>query len=222
MPRLSEIRSSILDQITGHLPTDDTRFDLEFIENLVREKRSLLIHDRAKTGLGVESAYYQDLSCLTITQEKLLCGGEDAGGVHACITVPSIERFRGAIAYLGRTSGDRPFGELGLSAFLRNAPDRFCRHTPVFTVLPGKIYLKNVDPGMETVRMIAVLEDPRADTCILDFEEAPYPVPAHALHQLELLCLKQMMSTLPIRPDRVNDGQDGQTLAGQLNTKNLD
>lgn len=221
MPTLNQIRNSIREQVTGYMATDDTRLEDGFIDNIVRTKRSLIIRDRAKNGLGVESAFYQDLPCIEVTHGSAMCEGVQLDPDESMAIIPAVEAFRGSIAYFGSVSGKHPYGEMGLSAYLNATGGRFCVSNPVYTKGVGVIRIKFMDKQVERVRLLAVLEDPAANSCLLDFEDSPYPVPLNIVHQLETLCLKQIMSTLPITPDTANNGTDDQGQSSRLNPNQL-
>lgn len=221
MPTLSELRSSIKEQMLGYMPTDDSRLEEPFLDHLIRSKRSLIIRERAKFGLGVDQAFYQDLTCLKVERAPIKCDGITTKTEYPRIPVPAVEQFRGSIAYLGKLNFKEPFAQLSLSAFLRSTTSRMCVTHPAYTLLDGYAYLSGLDLDTEIIRMVAVLENPAENKCILNFEDQDYPVPMDASHQLELLCLKQLMSTLPIRPDTSNNAQDDSAPAAPLKPNNL-
>ena len=221
MPSLRELRASIRNQAAGHIVTDDTRLRNRFIDKLIRDKRSALIMSEAKRGLGVDPHYYQTISCLNIEDDELVCDGENTGVIVKSVKTPPVESFRGSIAHFGSIDHSFQFEYRALSAFINYTNGRFCSDRPVYTITAGKSYLKNIPAGMCVVKLIAVLENPQDDTCIKDFERTDYPIPNSRVHTLELMCLKQLMSTAGIVPDEMNNAADDSTLAG-AQPKNLD
>jgi hypothetical protein len=222
MPALEEIRASLRRQLTGHKLTDDTRLEEPFIDYIIRSKRSVLIRDQAKPGLGVSAAYYQDMSCLKVETAKIVCDGRESGIEYQVVEVPQTESIRGAVAYLGLVNGTEPFQELGLSSFLMATGGRMCRTRPSFTMLDGKAYLKFIPDNLKVLRMIAILENPAENRCILDFDKTDYPIPNDKIHQLEVLCLKQLLSTNPIQGDTINDGSDFPANTERATAKNIE
>lgn len=208
MSTLAELRSSIRNQLVGQVPTDDTRLRNRFIDYKIREIRSLLINQQARRGLGVDQGYYQTLSCLTIDKDRLICSGYDSGVVQPYIQIPVPEDFRGAIAFLGTVDHSMSFEYKPLSAFLMAVPDRFCVQQAMYTVIGDRAYLKFPPAGLELLTMTAVLQDPAKNKCITDFERTPYPLPQHMVHSLEVICIKQLLATLPIAADTENDATD--------------
>lgn len=208
MPTLENLIISIRDQAIGQIGTDDTKVQESFVEKLIRDKRSLLINSQAKNGLGVDQAYYQVVDCLEIICGTVNCPGIPRGYKYHYVETKKIESFKGSIAYLGLIDGVHPFSQIPLSAFLNHVPVRFGKEYPVFTVIDGKALLKSPPSGVAYLRGIMVLENPVEGVCEEDAYRAEYPVPNSIVHQLELLCLKQLFSTLPIQPDTTNDAVD--------------
>ena len=208
MPTLEEIVFSIRDQAIGQIGTDDTKLQEAFLEKLVRDKRSLIINDQAKRGLGVDQSYYQVIDCLEVLCGEVECPGIPRGFKYYYVDIKEVESFAGSISYLGTIDGQNPFVRVSVSAFLTNLPSRFGKNYPVFTVVSGKALLKSPPSAVAFLRGIMVLENPTEGVCEEDAYRAQYPVPNSVMHQLELLCLKQLFSTLPIQPDTTNDATD--------------
>lgn len=219
MPSLREIRASIRNQLVGQVPKDDVRFRNAFIDKVVRDKRSLLIREAAKAGLGVDPRYYQDLACLEVKDDRLICEGEPVGVDIPSAEIPATEGFHGSISYLGTSDLKTPFHYRSISSFLFALPNRRCRTEPIYTVLNGKVWFRFLDPALAMVRMVAVLEDPKENKCVLDFEKQDYPVPNSIVHTLEVLCLKQLLSTANIPQDQRNDAKDGTVPERQVDAR---
>lgn len=205
--KLEEIRASIRDQVAGYVPNDDTRLRNEFIDKVIRDKRALMCRQQDTARFGNDPRYYQDMSCLEVSKEKIHCSGEFSGHSFWSVAVPQTIDVSGAIQYLGTIDLKTPFQYKGITAFLNNTGGRFCIKEPIYTFTTERAYLQNC-PDVELLRMIAILEDPRQNTCILDFEQDDYPFPSSHQHQLEVLCIKQILSTLQIPADQKNDAID--------------
>lgn len=218
MATLAQIRSSILDQLTGFIPTDDSRLEEAFLENVIRTKRALLVREHEKPGMGVPQEYYQDLSCLEVIRSMEVCDGEDTGIERVTVKIPWLVGGRSAIAYFGKldtiTGG---FMGVNLPTFVSGYSGRFCQDKIMYTHVGDELWVKGLPEEVDRVRLIAILEDPAYLKCFPDFEQMEYPMPSSMVHTLETLCLKQLMSTLPITPDISNDGKDGTAVTRRLN-----
>lgn len=218
MPTLAELRDSIISQVTGQIPSDDGRLEYGFIDKLIADKRAVLIADQAYTGLGINRAYFQEMDCLRISDHEVQCEGESAGVTRRYVDLPLVLSVPGSIRYLGTVDGLTSFQQRAYESFLRDVPSRFCEPVPTFSVIGKRAYV-NREPQVEFVRMVAVLADPASNSCVLDFEETPYPIPADRVHTLELLVLKQLLSTLPIVPDNKNNAADDTGQSGRAQIK---
>lgn len=217
MPTLQELRSSIRNQCIGQVGTDDTRLRARFIDKLIRDKRSVLIKRSGDRGLGVDQAYYQELRCLKIQEDEIVCEGYRSGVRHKYVEVPALESFPGSVAYLGTVDGKTQFMGRGLTAFLNAIPGRFCHKKPVYSVIGDRAYLKFIPHDLKVLRLFAVLEDPSKNTCITDFEVTMYPIPNNQVHTLEVMAIKQLLATIPIEPDTTNDAADRAIPQGRAN-----
>lgn len=221
MPTLIELRSSIRNQIIGQVGTDDTRYRSLFIDHEIRAVRSILINQQGRSGLGVDPAYYQELTCLTIEEGSVVCEGYDSGESLLYVTMPAVEGLRGAIAYLGTIDGRTAFQRRSISSFMSKATPRFCKPFPNYAIIGDRAYVRDVPSGLEFLRMVAVLEDPAKNKCVTDFERQPYPIPQNRVHELEVICIKQLLATLPIQPDSLNDAADSSQQQGRPNAEQL-
>lgn len=211
MPTLNEIVSSIRDQVTGRVPVDDTRLRNRFLFKLVADKRALLIRQEGERGLGISTNWTQTIDCLKVQQGTLSCEGRNTLFQQQYLDAPDLIQDHNSILYLGTLDGLTPFRYTGLSGFLHAMPGRFGKTTPVYTVNEGKILLKFNPCGLTYLRLVAALADPsdpdKAACALIKLDEH-YPVPPAFVHQLELLVIKQLLSTQPIPADTVNNAMD--------------
>lgn len=222
MPSLAEIRFSIRNQLVGLVANDDSRLRYAFIDKIIRDKRSKLIQSAANRGLGVDSMYYQQIDCLEIKCDEVKCAGVSLGVKYDHVTIPVVESFRGSIAWLGTLDGKVQFGELSLSGFLNIQKNRFGKGKPCFTVIGTTALIKYAPSGLSRLQMHAVLEDPLRDLCKITNVDSPYPVPNSAVHDIEVMCLKQLMSTLSIPADMTNDAEDSGAVQVRTNPNQID
>lgn len=205
MATLQQIRTSILEQAEGHYPTDDSRYRFEFIENLIRSKRSYLLEREANRSLGVDLAWYTNIDCLEVKCGRVSCPGFSAEKSYSYVDMPNVESNRWAIAFLGTPAGD-VYAESPIVNFLFGRDSK-----PEF---PGNPYVLQKGRAIfryqltaSFLRLVAILSDPSNIAefpCIEDFETTAYPIPTSLVHELELLCLKQLLSTR-VQPDDTND-----------------
>ena len=221
MPTLAEIRFSIRDQLVGQIGNDDGRLRYQFIDKVIRDKRSLLVNSYGKRGMGVDQQFYSMLDCLTLQCGAVECVGVPSGIRHHYITVPEVEAITGSIAYLGNITGSVPFEERAFVSFMQAVPGRFGKTQPIFTVVGRTALVKYQPAGLEFIRLNAILTDPIAGSCRVTAKEEPYPIPNDKLHELELLVIKQLLATQPIQPDRLNDAADGTLPAKPVDTAAL-
>jgi hypothetical protein len=213
MPLLSELRSSIIRQAKGQIPTDDEALRNRFVDHLIRQKRLVLAGSQAARGTGIDQAYYQQINCLEIKCSEVECKGPTrsfkSGKSYDYIDLPEIASFRDAIAYLGSVDGSCGFQQVNQSAFHTN--QRFGLELPQYTLIGKRAFIKH-KPAGRYFSLNAVLWDPAHGLCGQDKINFSYPVDTHDVHELELLCLKQILSTLQIPGDRVNDATNQQPL----------
>lgn len=216
MPTIAQLRNSIRNQVVGQVPTDDTRLRDRFIDYLIRTIRSQMASEDSSRGTGIDQAFYQTIDCLEVKCGTVKCAGrtmEDTSYVE----IPVITSGRDGIAFLGSIDGSG-FSRRSLTAFVYGPlANRGGVKTPFFTVMVDRILLKNVPGSMKLLRMHAVLEDPMAKSCLPLTQNDAYPIPDNRVHQLELMCIKQLLATLPITADQVNDAQDDAVVPGRPN-----
>lgn len=204
MATLAEIRSSILDQISGHLHTDDTLLTEEMIDYQIRKVRAMLFVDDLK-NTSVEAGYLSRLSCIPVETSTDDCGCSDCPSqISAC--VPSLIGGN-SILYVGTPDFSKAFMFQPPQAFLSWKRSRWGVAGTMFTYYAGKLWFKDIDQLMERIGLVAVLQDPLENTCVVNVEEEPYPVPESKIHKLELLVIKQLLST-GVQPDLINNGND--------------
>ena len=208
MATLEQIRFSIIEQARGNIVTDDTRLRYGFIDHLVREKRALLLEQQRKRGMGVQLGFYQTINCLSIACGQVECAGYKSGVDQLYIDLPA--GVQQPIAFLGSVDGSTSFQYEPFMTFSMNPPGLFGRSKPRFTILENKALLRNVPTGITLLQLVAVLYDPLEKSCATLTARDEYPVPIGLLHQLELLCLRQLLSTSPIQPDVTSNASDDQ------------
>jgi hypothetical protein len=80
---------------------------------------------------------------------------------------------------------------------------------PYYTIVGTEFKVGNIPTtGLKYVCLIGILSNPLDGKCYTATENDPYPVPNHIVHELELIAIKQLMSTLNVPPDVKNNSQE--------------
>lgn len=218
MATLAEIRFDILGKSKGQLLSDDERLEDEYIDKLIRDKRNFMIKDQLKRGLGLHPGYFQDLSCLTIECDTIVCDGVPAGVRYHYVDLPT--GVVGRVNYLGAQDGMQQFRETSLSGFVHALPGRFGVSFPLYTILDNRALIKYAPSNMTRLRMIAALDDPmqKFSDCLLARHDEPYPVPVGEVSRLQNLVLQDLLPTRNVQPDTSNNASD-ETTPADINAK---
>lgn len=208
MATLAEIRYSIRNQLEGQVVTDDHRLRIRFIDKQIRSIRSLLLAEELNRGLGIDQAFLQVIDCLQVKCDKVTCNGNTLPFKTHFVDVPPITSHGSNPIYLGLIDGTLPFERVSYSAFLQWTGGSFSFKRPAYALIDGMALLKFFPIGTKWIRLVAALDDPMNGGCVTLKENDPYPLPERLVHQLELLVIKQLLSTLPIPGDLVNDAVD--------------
>lgn len=207
---LVKIVSTIRNQMLAHAPTDDSRLEPELIEDMVLDVRSSLIREFFRGTQYLEDSFYQIYDGIEIRSQKIeLAAGvrEEFPELYCEIPVIQAEVGYKNIRYFGTTDGRHNFTRVSMTGFISSDGRLFTSEDPIYTVNGTRIQLKNLpNLGMKYGRLIAVFYDPRK---VPNFDrEIDFPAPDSMIHKIELVCIKQLASTLGLSPDIVNDAQD--------------
>ena len=211
MPTLKQLRSSIRGQITGQVPSDETRFRDGFIDYQIRSVRSELIKDYARRGVGVPHAFYQRLCCLEVLCDTITCGTVPLPFKAHYLSVPSLENVPHNPSYIGTPDGSRQFSRVPFTSLHQYKGGSF-GNGGAYALVEDMAILKLPSDMLETKKLClyGILEDPYKNMCIVDKENEEYPIPSNLVHKLEIMVLKQVLATLPIPPDTDNTSRDDQ------------
>lgn len=217
---LAEIRHSIIDQVSGRFPSDDSRLRFAFIEKLMADKRAVLLAEAMKGRISLEDDWYTVVDCLEVKCGPVSCKGYSSSRTEHYVTMPSVFGGRYGIRFFGTPAG-HAFEEFPLFSFLAGNTRILGKSQPVYTVIDDKAIIRNLPYGLKMIRVIAILKEPHKDdesiSCLPAREDEEYPMPMQLVHKLELLVIKQLLSTLPIPPDIANDGADKNQVPGRPN-----
>jgi hypothetical protein len=206
---LAEIGFSIRNQVKGYFSSDDERIDIELIYKMVKQTRSTMAKNRYKEVGSVDELMYQEICCLKVNCKEIVCNGIPSGEQEYYVDLPILEDIYGNIKYFG--SGDKKYSftekTFRGSLYAKNSP--YTHSLPYFTRIQNRAILGNMPtPDMEFVCIIALLADPLNGGCYLLDESNDFPLSSNMIHELELICIKQLLSTLQIAPDNKNDANN--------------
>lgn len=176
-----------------------------------------MVRSDSERGTGIDQAYYQQLDCIEVKCGTVTCPGIGQVDSLQYADISVVEAGRDGIAFLGSLDAEVKFERRSLTAFIHAIDPRFGSRKPLYTVIGDRLAFKFVPAGLVRLTLHAVLEDPMANTCMPLAENSPYPMPNNRVHELEVLCLKQLISTLPIQADSINDAQDNAVVPGKPN-----
>jgi len=160
--------------------------------------------------------FYQRICCLEVLCDELVCGQYKVPINTRYLKIPQLENVPFNPMYLGPADGRTPFTRIPFTQFPFYTGGSFSRRAGAFSIVDDKAFLKYpVGINAASMCIYAILEDPMENTCVVLGEDDPYPLPQNMVHKLELIALKQILSTLPIRADQVNDARDGQLDSAQ-------
>jgi hypothetical protein len=208
---LASIGFSIRNQVKGHFSTDDERIDIELIYKMIRDVRSLLIEKQIKQQGFIDPELYQEICCLEIKCRNLECNGIKTGETEYYVELPALETTFGrfAIKYFGTVDKKIPFNRKSFEGYLWGKSSPWTGNKPYYSIVGFEAKIRNLPTTAgKYVCIIAVLEDPLNGKCYRLTENDPYPISQSMVHELELICIKQLMSTLQSLPDERNNAAD--------------
>ncbi len=207
---LDKIVATIKSQLTGHLTTDDSRLEGELIEDMVLDVRASLIVEYYRSKRFLEDSFFQINDAVLIESEKVTpVAGISEENPDIFAKVPALQSNVGYsnIRYFGTFDGRNGFARLSISGFNATDGKLFTRNDSYYTVSGTKFLIKNMpNLGIKYLRLIAVSYDPRE---VPNYDPTKdFPLPGGMIHKAELICIKQLMSTLGLPADVINDAQD--------------
>jgi hypothetical protein len=115
------------------------------------------------------------------------------------------------IKFLGLDDYKTNFVRKNLLGFNTSDGDYWGRNNALFTIIGKEAKLKNLPTaGLRYVCLIGILDDPTT-ACTWD-ADIEYPLPNHLIAKLEIIVLKQILSTYNIKGDYRSDALPGNTL----------
>lgn len=210
MPTLAEIGFSIRNQAKGYFSSDDERIDIELIYKMVHQIRATLIKNLLREKRTIDNNFYQEICCLEVQCRNITCAGVDSGEVEYYVDAPSLEDLGGnEVIYFGTADKRTEFSSRNYMGKLYGNYSAWTGNKPYYTIVGSEFKIGNIPTnGLKYVCLIGILSNPFEGKCYSLTENDPYPVPNHIVHELELIAIKQLMSTLNVPPDVKNNSQE--------------
>jgi hypothetical protein len=226
---LAIIRDSVIESLSNYFPSDDYRLDDLFIEDKIIDIRSELIKQYIEASKRVPIGFYQKILCIEL---KCKNAAECVTGFpHPSIVwyfeTPSIisDNIKGvSIKYLGgldmlspfKPIGLSTFGEIGLSGLLYHPNITYYTYSGVNENGQHEILVKNPPTGgSKYFGMIALFADPISAAQLCNTSHTDEFIPREYIYKIELLVKKDILSTLGIPLDKINNATDN-TTDGQI------
>lgn len=207
---LAEIGYSIRNQVKGHFSSDDERIDILLVYKMMNDVRSVLIQQELRAK-SIDEGFYQEVSCLEVKCGEIECKGLKSGDVEYYVDLPPLELgiAENGIKYFGGVDRVSPFNPKSFQGWQYAKYSKYTGKSPNYTIVGDKALLGNLpSTDMKFMSIIGIFEDPIDLGCYKLKEDDVYPIPAYLIHKLELICIKQLLSTINITPDEVNNTTD--------------
>lgn len=231
---------SIVEQCTGKVPSDDTRLEDLFVLHQMNTVRQVLIKEAFDSGV-VDEGFYQLKCCIPIECDRIICNGLDSGEKIFFSNLPKLVEGIGwsNITYFGnvefakhRRGLHNKWDRYTFSGFLSVEYQEWSLNRPAYTIIGGYkagsteidgtvALLKNLpNTGARSLCVNGIFANPEEGLCdeetVYDIE---YPIPGHLAYKLELIVIKQILSTEVTKGDESNDARDNTTNSNNTGVK---
>ena len=211
---LLKIIYSVIEQLSGFNVPQTQPYDEEHLKDMINGFRSMVLKEEINQTRMLSDSYYQTMCCLEVICRNQSCvvGGETilSGSKQYYVELPKLIGGVGNadIKYLGLDDYKNGFKRVNLFGFNTSDGNKYGRLDPIYTVIGKEAILKNIPTkGIKYVCLIGILDDPTT-SCTWD-DDVEYPLPNNLIAKVEMLTLKQILSTYNIKPDLRNDGIPG-------------
>lgn len=209
---IDEIVYSILERLSGFNLTDDFRISPLQIEKLAGSVRETLIREEFKAGM-LSSDYYQRYDCVKLTKGERSCKHLETSVVqyegHSG-SIPSLISGVGNANLILVQIGQNAYSPLPPQVFFSNYNFGYGRKIRTYTIIDEIMFAKGMEEcSGENIyaAIIALFSDPLSVmTCGVNRNKMKYPVPSD--YKLEILMMKDILSTFNISPDVLNNTRD--------------
>jgi len=238
MAKTNKILFSIKEQCTGKLPSNDTRLQDRFILHQMNSVRGVLLKEEFERRGRVSESFYQLKCCIEVVCDKIKCGGYDSGDKIFYARIPKLMDSIGDanITYFGNTEFGKiraglhnNFDRYNMPGYLSLEYQEWVGRRPAYTVVGGYkdedtieegnvALIKNMPTsGGRFICVNGVFENPEEGLCDEDdIMEMEYPMPGgNMIHKLELIVIRQILSTEGVPADDINNAKDNTANAMQ-------
>jgi len=230
MAKTNKIIYSIFDQCTGKIPSDDSRLEESFILHVMNNVRALIIRQEILSGRRLDEGYYQLKCCIEVVCDSIVCNGIDSGKDVYYAKLPKLVEgigyknisFLGTVEFPDRFMGLKSnFDRYSFNGWLSMDHLEWANKRPAYTIVGGYkdgdttedgtvALLRNLPKsGIRRLCINGIFANPEEMPCDEEeFFEMEYPIPTHLIHRLELITIRQILSTEPVPGDPIQDGRD--------------
>jgi hypothetical protein len=230
MASTSKILHSIKEQCTGKIPSNDTRLEDRFILHQMNSVRAALVHESFRHG-KIDDGFYQLKCCILVDCDRIVCSSLDSQEKVNFAYLPKLIEGIGwaNIIYFGNVEFAKIYGGLhnswdryNMKGWLSMEYQEWIGRRPAFTIIGGYkagetiiqegtlALLKNLpSTGVKYLCVNGIFANPEDALCDEDdFLEMDYPLPSNMIHKLELIVIKQILSTEGVPGDDINNAKD--------------
>jgi len=204
-------------EITKPYYTDDTNFDEEFIIEQINDVRNELLKQAYVSGRMLDDQWYSKTCCIELKCDNIVCDSLDSGDVDWYSELPNVVGGIGNrdIIYLGDTNMNTSgYDRVNIKSFQTYNKRKWTGYKCIYVVIGGKAYFKNLPTtGLKYLCLIGITSGP---TSLCDSTRTDkYPIPDVLLYKLKIMVVKQILVTLQVPEDIINDAIDN-TMNAQI------
>ena len=209
---LKNIVHSIIEKLSKFKPTDDFQIPYKFIVDKVHDIRASMIREEWRNK-NLSQEYYQLVCCIDVECEKAGCTINgmfiSEGTKFYKATLPKLLSGVGDdnLLYLGTIGLKNKYTRKSFDGWMNQAGNRWTAYNPNYTIIENEAYLKNLPTALKRICILAILDTPQT-ACDWNDETSEYPVPSE--YRLEMLVVKDILSTWGIVTDEMNDSNANQ------------
>lgn len=230
---------SIKEQCTNKVPSDDTRLEDRFILHQMNIVREVLIKQSLNEG-NLDNGFYQLKCCIPIECDRIVCNGIDSGEKTFYAEIPTLVEGIGYknITYFGNVEFNdikkglhKNWDRYDFEGWLSVGYREWTHNRPSFTVLGGYkagstnldgtiALLKNIpNTGGKILCVNGIFSNPEDGVCDPEeFMDMEYPIGSLG-YKMELIVIKQILSTEVSLGDDTNNARDDSTNAAKTGVK---
>jgi hypothetical protein len=195
----------IKEKLTGYNVRNTFPLTDEMLIDRLDVIRELLIQQNKN---ALNDMFYTSTCCIDVECEGFGCtiGDEfiESGVSLFSSDLPALITGVGNndIKYLGTIGYGNAYDRSTLANFINNKYSRWTSRRIIYTIVGNKIYYKNIPSGLNKICIVGLFKNP-VSLCDYNLRESEYPVPHE--YKLELLVVQDILTSMGIFPDELND-----------------